>query len=276
MDELLVHVREKGPARSRDFCDTRVDKAGGWWNWHPAKTALEYLWRTGHLAVTRREGFQKVYDLTERVIPAEHLGHFPDEDELVDWACREALRRLGLATSGELAAFWESVSPDEAKSWCARQLEKGEIIEVLVENADGSKPRKAFCRPDLMEELQDLPAAPPRLRALSPFDPVIRDRKRLLRLFGFDYKIEIFVPETKRRYGYYVFPLLEGEKFVGRLEMKHDKNADCLRVYALWPERGIKLGKARLDALEAELERYRRYLGAARVSYHDGWRREAG
>jgi uncharacterized protein YcaQ len=177
---------------------------------------------------------------------------------------------LGVATSGELAAFWASLTPAEAKRWCEERLAAEEVIEVLVEGADGRPPRKAICQPNLPERLRELAEAPPRLRVLSPFDPVIRDRNRLQRLFDFDYRIEIFVPAPQRRYGYYVFPLLEGERFVGRLDMRHDKAADALRVTALWPEPRVKWGKDRRRRLEAELERHRRYLGAGRVAFDDG------
>ena len=104
-----------------------------------------------------------------------------------------------------------------------------------------------------------------RLRVLSPFDPLIRDRKRCLRLFGFDYRIEIFVPAAKRQYGYYVFPLLEGDRFIGRIDMKHVKGT--LRVANIWLEAGVKRGKGRIAALEAELDRHRRFVGAERVTF---------
>jgi uncharacterized protein YcaQ len=269
--ELLEQIRDDGPVMARDFNHTRPQTARGWWDWHPAKTALEYLWRTGVLSICRREGFQKVYDLTERVIPQAHRGDDPHEGAFVDWAASSAIDRLGLATSGELAAFWASITPEEARNWCAAGLAAGELIEVLVEAADGRPPRKAFGRPELLPTLPTLADAPPRLRALSPFDPVIRDRNRLQRLFAFDYRIEIFVPAAQRRYGYYVFPLLEGERFVGRLNMRHDKGADALRVTALWPEPRVRWGKTRKGLLEAELERQRRYLGVGRIEFDDGW-----
>ena len=144
-------------------------------------------------------------------------------------------------------------------------------MEVMVEPANGRPPRKVFGRPDLLPALPALAEAPPRLRALSPFDPVIRDRNRLQRLFAFDYRIEIFVPAAQRKYGYYVFPLLEGERFVGRLNMRHDKGTDALRVTALWPEPRVRWGKTRKALLEAELERQRRYLGVGRIEFDDGW-----
>ena len=103
-----------------------------------------------------------------------------------------------------------------------------------------------------------MPEPPRRLRVLSPFDPLIRDRKRCARLFGFHYRIEVFVPAAKRRYGYYVFPLLEGDRLIGRLDMKHDRDSGALTVKGLWLEPKVRLSTARKNRLEAELERQRR------------------
>jgi uncharacterized protein YcaQ len=272
--ELVSHIRKHGPVMARDFNHLRPETARGWWDWHPAKTALEFLWRTGRLAICRRQGFQKVYDLYENVIPAAHCRDEVDAQVFSEWKCRSAIDRLGIATAGELSSFWNSISPAETKHWCTQQLRRGSLREVLVETADGSAPRKAFARPELVESLSDILEAPSRLRILSPFDPVIRDRKRLVRLFGFDYRIEIFVPAAKRRYGYYVFPLLEGERFVGRLEVKLDKNADALTVTSLWPEPKVTWGKTRQARLEAELERHRRFVGATRILFANAWLRD--
>lgn len=279
VETVLRHIRENGPALARDLGneDPKTAKgSSGWWDWHPSKTALEYLWHSGQLAVTARSGFQKVYDLTERVIPDEHRSAEPTAAETVDWACRAALDRLGLATSGEIAAFWDLVSAEEAKAWCLAR-KGGELEEVLVENArtkGNGRPRTAYCWA-ATDPLKDLPEVPKRLRVLSPFDPLIRDRKRIERLFGFHYRIEVFVPAAKRRYGYYVFPLLEGERLIGRIDMKHERDSGLLRVKGLWLEPKVKLSKARKDRLEAELERQRRFTGAERVAFDKGWKKDA-
>ncbi len=277
LDEVLEQVRRNGPAMSRqlsgaepgDDPNGKASGGAGWWDWHPSKTALEFHWRTGALAVARRDGFQKVYDLTERVIPDAYRGSEPDRDSFVDWACGSALDRLGAATHGEIAAFWDLVSPDQAKRWCLAHLGR-DLEEVQVEPADGGKPRKSYAREGLTAALRDLPEAPKRLRVLSPFDPIIRDRKRAQRLFGFDYRIEIFVPAAERKYGYYVFPLLEGDALIGRIDMKHERQSGDLAVKGLWLEPGRKLTAGRRDRLEAELERLRRFTGAARVVFLDG------
>lgn len=272
LDDILAHLRAEGPAMSRHLRRQQDASAesvsGGWWDWHPSKTALEYLWRTGALAVDRREGFQKVYDLAERVIPAEYRAG--TAGDYVDWFCRGALDRLGIATTGEIAAFWDAVTPEEARAWCRERL-GGELIEVEVEPADGSKPRLAFARPDILERIAAAPEPPGRLRVLSPFDPLIRDRARARRLFGFDYRIEVFVPAAKRTYGYYVFPLLEGDRLVGRIDMKCDRGEGALRVTGLWWEPGVKPTAARRRALDAELDRQRKFAGAGRVEFAHGY-----
>ena len=273
VENVLRHIRDHGPALARDLGNgdaKTVKGSSGWWDWHPSKTALEYLWHSGELAVAARAGFQKVYDLTERVIPAEHRSADPTAAETVDWACRAALDRLGLATSGEIAAFWDLVSAEEAKAWC--QARKGaELEEVLVAPAErGGKPRPAF-RWAGQRPFDDLPEPPKRLRLLSPFDPLIRDRNRTQRLFGFHYRIEVFVPAPKRRYGYYVFPMLEGERLIGRIDMKHARDCGDLRVKGLWLEPKVRLSKARQDRLESELERQRRFTGAERVVFDKGY-----
>ena len=123
LDVVLRRIADQGPCSSSDVGEGEERPKGGWWDWHPSKAALEYLWRTGRLAVARRDAsFRKVYDLTERVIPPEHLGPRPIPEETVDWACGAALDRLGFATSGELAAFWDLVTPAEAKAWCEGAL----------------------------------------------------------------------------------------------------------------------------------------------------------
>ena len=269
LDDILTHIDQNGAAMSRDVGTDEKKSNGGWWDWHPSKTALEYLWRTGELAICRREGFQKVYDLTRRVIPQHHHTHLPDDEALIDWACASAIDRLGFATSGEIAAFWASVTPKEAAAWCKRHL-GDTLVEVEIEGADGVKPRRAFARPDLPDQAREAAPPPDCIRILSPFDPALRDRKRTERLFGFQYTIEVFVPAPKRKYGYYVFPILEGNRLIGRIDMKCHRDSGALMVTGLWLEPGVKASKQRIGKLEAELDRYRRFTGCERVVWADG------
>jgi uncharacterized protein YcaQ len=269
-DNILNRIERDGPVGTADVGEGEVRGRGGWWDWHPSKTALEWLWRTGRLAITRREGFAKIYDLTERVIPEIHRAPVPAET-VCDWACRSALRQLGFGTSGEIAAYWNAISPEAARSWCRDAMGRGEIIETEISGAAGQR-RKVFIFPDILED--EPPEPTPRLRILSPFDPALRDRNRAEFLFGFHYRIEVFVPEPKRVWGYYVFPVLEGDRLVGRIDVKAFRDAGALRVKAFWPEAGIRLTKARRGKLEAELDRLALFAGCDRVEFLDGWERE--
>ena len=270
-DSILNRIAKDGPVGTADVGEGEVRGKGGWWDWHPSKTALEWLWRTGRLAITRRDGFAKIYDLTERVIPEAHRMPVPEE-EVSDWACRSALQHLGFGTPGEIKAYWNAISPEAAKQWCRDASARGEIIEAEVEGALGQR-RKVFVFPETLDEVPPEPT--PRLRILSPFDPALRDRDRAEFLFGFFYRIEVFVPEPKRLYGYYVFPVLEGDRLVGRIDVKAFRDAGALRVKAFWPEAGVKLTKARQAKLEAELDRLAAFAGCDRVEFLDGWEREA-
>ena len=270
--QVLDHVAENGPVMARELKANNPEPpkgmdpaASAWWGWHPSKAAMVFLWRTGQLSVTRREGFQKVYDLTERVVPDEHRAHEPSEREFLDWTCAQALDRLGFATHSEIANYWEAIRPAAAKAWCEGPGRTA-LRTIEVEGANGEA-REMYTRPDITELLEQAPPPPARVRFLSPFDPIIRDRKRAQWLFGFDFRIEIYVPEAKRQYGYYVYPILERDRLIGRIEIKNNRQADSLDVIGLWLEPKIRMSQARRTRFGAELERWRRYVGLGRVTW---------
>ena len=263
LEEVRRHIEAEGPVSTADFAE-KSERTGPWWGWSRHKAALEYLWFTGELATARREGFRKIYDLTERVIPEHARARGPSDEEVhLDWACRTALERLVIASPPEIAAFWDAVSGAQARAWCQERLGE-ELIEVRVQCHDG-KPRPAYAPIDIEARLDAAPDPPGRVRLISPFDPAVRDRKRLEYLFGFRYRIEIFVPAAKREYGYYVFPLLEGDRFIGRMDLKADRKADTLRVLGVWPEPGVRLGRDRRARIEAELQRCARFAGVGGI-----------
>ena len=272
-DQILKRISDHGPVSSAEVGEDEERGKGGWWDWHPSKAALEYLWRAGDIAVTRRDGFRKVYDLTERVIPESLRAAAPGVQETLDWACNSALDHQGFATSGEIAAYWRAVTPEGAKDWCAAALADGRLVRVEVEGADGAH-RLSFARPDVLDQATRAPLPPSRLRILSPFDPALRDRNRTERLFGFHYRIEVFVPEAQRRYGYYVFPVLEGDRLIGRIDTKANRDAGVLAVRAFWPEAGVRMGAGRVERLMAELDRLARLAGCDRVVVSQDWLRE--
>jgi uncharacterized protein YcaQ len=149
-------------------------------------------------------------------------------------------------------------------------------VPAVVGSANGALPRRLLARPDLEDLLGALPEPPARLRVLSPFDPLLRDRARLERLFAFDYRIEVYVPTARRTYGYYVFPLLERDRLVGRIDMRADRAAGVLQLDALWMEPGRRLTPARMRRLEAELERIRRFVGLDAVRLAVGYLKRDG
>ncbi|HEY0170991.1 MAG TPA: crosslink repair DNA glycosylase YcaQ family protein [Pyrinomonadaceae bacterium] len=270
-DRVLAFVRgrieREGPLRSQDFEHER-GASQAWWGWKPQKAALEYLWHTGELMVARRDKFQKVYDLTERVFPELHRAPAPAEEEHTEWACSTALERLVVATPKELAEFWAAIDIARAKGWCERAAGEGRIVPVVVESSGAdSKPRPAYATPDWERRLARSPAPPARTRLLSPFDPVLRDRARCLRLFGFDYRFEAFVPEPARIHGYYVLPVLEGDRLVARVDPKFERGEGALKIRRVFWEQGVRPTRARLKGLAEAAGRLAGFLGAEKVEW---------
>lgn len=268
--EVLNYIETNGPARARDIklpndMSTREFESETWWGWNPSKAALVFLWRTGQLAVKGRENFQKVYDLTKNVIPKNILELEPTLEDFVSWNCTTALDRIGFGTESEIARYWDGITVEEAKIWCGENG-RNSIRKMEIEDAEGN-PRQIYARVDIAELLEMVPEPPKRVRFLSPFDPLIRDRKRTQRLFGFDFKIEIFIPEKKREYGYYVCPVLEGAEFIGRIELKSNKGSSCLVVKGLWLEAGIVLTKSLTRKIEDELYRWKKFMALNAVEW---------
>ena len=276
-DSLMEKIKAVGGLRSRDLAETGSGPRE-MWQWHDGKAALEFLWRTGDLCIKQREGFQKVYHLAALGVPEPHFETRVSHDEFVDWACRTALNRLGFGSAGDIARFWDLISISEANAWLEDQGSEN-ISRVMVgghrkrgvrkrsKKSDKIDDKELYARADIASVATNLPDLPKRVRALSPFDPVIRDRKRLAWVFGFDYRIEIYVPEAKRIWGYYVFPLLEGDRLIGRIDMRAHRKNDALEVKALWLEPGVRLSDARRDRIGAELVRQARLAGVGNVTW---------
>jgi uncharacterized protein YcaQ len=264
---VLERVTREGPLSSRDFEHEGEQRGKAeWWGWKPHKVALEYLWRVGKLHVVARRNFQKVYDLSERAIPQYVALPRPGEAEHVDWACRTALARLGVATVREVAQFWAAVPVTKVTSWMTAAASAGDVVPVLVEAADGSPPRPAFALPESLSLASRLPEPPAEMRLLCPFDPILRDRARAKRLFNFDFRFEGFVPAAQRKHGYYVMAVLEGERIVGKADPKFDRGSGTLRVRKVWWEEGVKPTRKRIRDFEEGVERLAGWAGATRVT----------
>jgi hypothetical protein len=269
VDHVRERIRQEGPLRSADFMHEK--KRGEWWEWTPQKAALEYLWRCGELAVARRVHFHKVYDLAERVLPEAGARPDPDPDAHIEWVCTSAAERLAVFTPRELATFWSALGTVDAAGatrWCVSASKEGRLVPATVPGADGSARRQAWVVADWRVRVVRLAGRSDGLegmRFLSPFDPVIRDRARCLRRFGFDYRFEAYVPQSKRLFGYYVLPILEGRHLVGRVDLKLHRDRALLEVKGLWWEPGIKASSARKRKLRDALAKLATFVDAVDV-----------
>ena len=284
MARVRARVERHGPVAARDVGDAgdvgdvsdvgdggaraAPGPEGSWWGWSPEKAALEFLWWTGELAIAGRRGFQKLYDLAARVLPEAVALPRPGVEADEAWACSSAIERLGVATPREIAGFWQALPVSAAAAWCARAAARGEISAVTLETADGSPPRPAFAVRDWQDRVEAGPAGGlrpgSRLLLLCPFDPILRDRRRTLRLFGFDFRFEAFVPRGQRRHGYYVMPVLEGDRLVGRIDPKLHRAEGRLEVHKVLWEPGVRPSKRRAAALDAAVGRLASLAGADR------------
>ena len=264
--EIKARIEREGPLSTHAF-DTKVEGKREMWSRPPHKLALDYMWYAGELATCHRENFTKFYDLGERVFPKALREVEMAEDAQLDWLCHAALRRMGFGSAGEIQRFWDAMSAREVKGWL--ESARGGLVPVEIENADGSV-TPGWAPPDIEVRLAALDKPTARLRILNPFDPAIRDRNRLERLFGFDYRVEMFVPAAQRKWGYYVYPLLEGDRFVGRIEAKANRAGDMLQHLRRWAEPGVKWSAARQAKLEAELVRLARLADVSELRLGGG------
>lgn len=250
-------IAAEGPLSTHAF-DTRAQSREMWAR-PPHKKALEQMWYAGTLATSHRRNFVKFYDLGTRVFPDHDA---PPESHALTRLHRAALERLCIATPGEVQRFWSVATAAEIRDWAA----VARTVPVRVQGADGSW-RDALAHPEIESRLADAPAATTRLRILNPFDPAIRDRARLERLFGFVYRNEIFVPAARRQWVYYVYPLLQGDRFVGRIELRADRAESRLRVTGFWPEAGVSWRARRAEKLDAELARFARMVDLTEIEW---------
>ena len=247
---VLERIREDGPLAASDFESSRT----GWWAWSESKHILEWLFYAGHITTaTRRRSFERVYDLTERVIPPAILAlPTPPEARAHRLLIEQAARALGIATAGELRDYFR-LGPADAKAAIAALVEEGALVPATV---PGWPP--AFLHPDARR--------PRRIEAralLAPFDPLVWERARTERLFDFRYRIEIYVPQEKRQHGYYVLPFLYGDRLVARVDLKANRQASRLLVHAVHLEPGAPAETP--DALGLELEALAAWLGLSAV-----------
>jgi len=258
---ILERISQDGALCSKDFKSNKKPKNKAVRNKPEHKQILDYLWLKGDLAVAKRLKFAKYYDLSERVFPAQLINQKRSKKDTINYLASAAVDRLGFGTATEIMRFWDAYSLSDIRQWCEKNTS---LITLPVESATGQI-SNAYLHRRLEALIQNPPKPVKRLRIINPFDPIVRDRKRLLRLFNFDFRIEIYVPAKKRKFGYYVYPLLEFDTFIGRIEVRHDKKTNNIIVDNLWHEPGTTFGKNRMSRLNSELQRLRRFCNAQEV-----------
>jgi len=238
---VLERIKAEGPLQSKDF-EFKREGPGNWYEWKPAKRALEQLFMEGKLMVSRRIGFQKVYDLTERVLPADIDRSFPSEKETADHLIKKAIYAHGLIHENEIAYLRSGLKANINKA-LNQMAKEGELDEVKVEGIE--KPYFIMQPKQLKSIVQELfPTKKTKtkntLHFLSPFDNALIQRKRVQELFNFEYMIECYLPEAKRKYGYFSVPVLFGNKFVARFDPKTDRASKTFYIKSLHFEKGFK------------------------------------
>ena len=255
IESVLRAVRESGPLTASQLPDAG-ERTGSWWGYSPGKIALEWLFARGDVSVRRRVNFTRHYDLTERVIPAGvRSAPAPGRAEAHRSLLQIAARAHGIGTDTDLADY-HRLPPVEAKTPLNELVDEGLLRRVSVEG---------WAKPAYMPPDGAATAPPVEARALlSPFDPVVWNRDRASRLFGFDYRIEIYVPARKRRYGYYVLPFLMGDRLVARVDLKTDRSKGRLLARGAFAEDGCDTDEV-AAALADELRQMARWLRLERV-----------
>ena len=252
--EVLRMVRDRGPVGAGDLREGERRK-GTWWSWDDTKVALEYLFWSGQVTTSGRRSFERLYDLPERVLPAEVLtAPTPSREDAQRDLVRLAARSHGVATERDLRDYFR-LGVADAREAVQSLVDAGELQPIEVEGWD---------KPALLWPGSAVPRKVRRSALLSPFDPLVWERARTERLFGFSYRIEIYVPAPKRVYGYYVLPFLHDERIAARVDLKSDRKAGVLRVHASWLEPGEDAADV-AQALAAELRRAADWQGLGEV-----------
>jgi hypothetical protein len=232
LTDVLEQIRQRGPMGAADFAAPPDHRSGGWWDWKPAKRALDALWSSGDLMIERRVNFHRRYELRERLLPHWDDTQLPAESERRRRLADLALRAMGLATARQLADYFRQPQAG-LRAVLEEFVAEGSAVRVQV--ADWPMPAYIHQRnwPGLVAQ------EPQHTTLLSPFDNLIWDRDRTRALWGFDYTLECYVPEPKRRYGYFTLPILRRGQLIGRLDPKAERKAGVFRVKALYLEPDI-------------------------------------
>ena len=258
MNSVLKRIDSEGPLMAKDFEYTGNKR----WDWgsKPAKRALENLFMQGELMISSRKNFHKVYDLTERVLPNGIDKTVPTQEEYIRFLITSYLRANGIGQASEMAYLLKNTKPLVASILKEMHL-SGEVMQVEVNSIN------YFALPESLELLEK-PLSRSKLKILSPFDNLLIQRKRMQNLFSFDYQIECYVPEVKRKFGYFSLPVLWDGKLVARMDCKADRKNSTLHINHLALEPGLKKMEAFAKALQTELSLFMEFNGCRKVVSH--------
>lgn len=252
MNRVLDRIAREGPLMVKDFENDRQEASKGWWDWRPSKIALERLYMDGRLMVTRNKDFHKVYDLPINLIPDDIDTTIPTPEEFARHVIRRELRALGIAYAKEMAWKAHFVKDNLVKKEVEKLAAEGEICQVAIE---GMKTAPLYMLPSYKNKKIELSGD---AFILSPFDTLNFFRHRLRDFFDFDYQIECFVPQAKRKYGYFSLPVLLGDVFVARMDSKADRKAKVLTVHNLHFEK-VKLSGPEVEKVAEAIKAFARF-----------------
>lgn len=247
---VLDRIRAEGPLSSRDFEGSKTGPSG-WWNHKPAKAALDFLFHTGELMVSFREGFSKYYDFPENILPDGISIKVPDAKSESKHLILSAINAGGIVTDKDIL-YLRRISQNDYKKALTELSEEGMITAVKIEN-------KADTYRTFPEFLSKMSKTKDRVRILSPFDNLIINRSRLKRIFGYQYTLECYVPENKRKFGYFCLPVLKGTEFIGMIECKADRIARIFRLIKAYPY-GISMDEL-LHSIAKEIPKLAEFSG---------------
>lgn len=251
VNKLMTHIRENGAVRSADF--ERTDGVvGNWWNWKDEKTALEGLWTLGDLMITKRHNFQRVYDLRERVLPSWDDNDVPEAEAVHKAFVLNTVQALGVTKAAWIADYFRMYKRDALMA--LDKLVKQGLVETIP--VEGWKEPGYFHTEQRKAVESALKGKIPvsKTTLLSPFDPLVWDRARALNLFSFDYKIEVYTPAPKRKYGYFTLPILHNNAIIGRLDPKAHRKDGIFEVKAVHLEPGVIVDDTMISSLKQALQ----------------------
>ncbi|MXQ11959.1 winged helix-turn-helix domain-containing protein [Microvirga makkahensis] len=262
IDQVRREIETRGPMGAGDLSIGGKGQ-GSWWGWSDGKRALEWLFWAGEVTTATRRGFERIYDLPERVLPSEVLNApTPDEEEAQRELLRRAIRALGIASERCLRDYFRLEAQD-AKLRIPELVEAGDLVPVAVDGWNG---------PVYLDPRARIPRRVEARALVSPFDPIVWERTRTERLFDFRYRIEIYTPAEKREFGYYCLPFLLDERIVARVDLKADRARGALVAHSIHPEAAVAPEEI-APALGAELRLMAEWLGLERIDAPGNWRR---